>query len=366
VIRNTSEQAPKISKEDLAMLNGYAMRNATHEIELKDVRILIDAPGCAVDQMAGGIEDITRFGISPSLIGHIARTSKRLYPINGLRHVPNAAILKLMTIRFGTHDVFQLQYFGHLLFRDPSTIRQKTISVHFSDKSISVSRPGDHVWSDIRSIDDLSNVMTGLARAAEAFLHPSILGSAEIMRLLKILTELYDDTGGVASIPQMLAVIETRLSERAANLRQKASGQEATILPFDELPKGSQDMMSNLEDDAKASFRSLRNSIDRRSATGETRVGRRRKVPEGLGPLGKPAKYQRKGEAQDALGTEPERPKRGREITCARCAGIGHISRGCKKPYAKVSKLPAAIQALGRKIRDDDKIGYEDCKPRKD
>jgi len=48
-----------------------------------------------------------------------------------------------------------------------------------------------------------------------------------------------------------------------------------------------------------------------------------------------------------------------------RCAEKGHISRGCKKPYAKVSKMPAAIQALVKRIRDDAKIGYEDGKPHK-
>jgi len=365
IVRNTSDQAPKISVEDLMLLDGYAIRHATREITLENVRILINAPSTVIEQMAAGIEDISRFQISPVLVAYVEQISSELYPINGLRHVPNAALLKLVTIRFGVHDVFPIEYFGHLLFRDPSTLKGKPISVHCAEKSIQVRRPGDHVWSEIIYMNDLSTAMVGLAGAARALLHPSILGSDEIMLLHGKFTELFDNTGGVASIPQMLAILKLRLFERASNLRQKAVGQEAEIKPLNMLLKGSQDAWNNLEDDAKASFRMLRNNIDRRYATGETSIGSKREVPEGLGPLGRPVKYQRKKEkATPFTPEEPENKKRDK-IVCARCAEKGHISRGCKKPWAKVSKMPAAIQALAKRIRDDEKIGYEDGKPHK-
>jgi len=189
--------------------------------------------------MAAGIEDTSRFQISPILVSHVEQISRDLFPINGLRHVPCAALLKLVTIRFGVHDVFPLEYFGHLLFKDPSTFKGKALSVHCADKSIQVGRPGDHVWSEIIHMEDLFIAMAGLARATEVLLHPSILGAEEIMTFYKKFAELFYNTGGVESIPQMLSVLRLRLFKRASNLRQKAVGQETEIEPLSILRKGS-------------------------------------------------------------------------------------------------------------------------------
>jgi len=365
IVRSPAEQAPKITSANLEKLESFVVRNAINEITVEDVGILIDAAGPVVEQVPGGVEDVYKFYISTLFLKEIERIKDARYTEFSLRMVPTASLLKLVTIRFDTHDIFDLEYFGHLLYRDRKD-QSKAMNVHYADKAISIVAPKNHVWSEIVSMTDLATVMTGLADAAELLLHKTILSGDEIRKLLKKFQDLYDLKAGVASVSRMKQVLKQRLSERATALRQIANGQTSVLRPLHELRNSSADLYGILTGDADAALQVMRVTRDLGGGTGETRVGRKRHNPRGYGPLGKTIDYFRPKKPSQ---TENEKDKESDEVrpppTCAKCGVKGHKLPQCKKSWCPLSKLPAQLKALGKRKREEAKVDLETGKPAK-
>jgi len=366
VVRAPAEQAPKISRENLDILESYVVRNAINEIRVEQVGILIDAAGPIVEQVQGGVEDVYKFYISTLFLKEIERIKDLKYTEFGLRLVPTAMLLKLVTIRFDKNDIFSLQYFGHLLYRDRRE-QNKTMNVNYADKSISVMAPQMHAWSEIIVMDDLATVMRGLADAANMLLHPSILSAEEIIALLNKFHEVYDSKAGLASTKRMKGVLRQRLSERATALRQIANGQTSVKEPLHILRGASLDLFNILVSDADASIQVMRVTREMGGGTGETRIGKKRTVARGYGPLEKSIDYFR-----------PKKPGKGDTIIdptdretdevkpvpiCAKCTLSGHKMAQCRKGWGPLSKLPAHLKSLGKRKRDEAKVDHETGKP---
>lgn len=59
-------------------------------------------------------------------------------------------------------------------------------------------------------------------------------------------------------------------------------------------------------------------------------------------------------------GQGDERQGTGRTHTCMRCGAGGHRARGCKGPFAPISRFwPIGLQALARRLREDNDIPIE-------
>jgi len=143
---DTSDEQPKITPEEQRILDHHLDTDSTREIPLEQVGILIKAVGSQLQYMAVGGHDIKQVRMSDRLGPYIHRTVKAFCPPHGLVHVPEVAILKLLTLKFDIYDNLRLELFGLLLYRDNSSVTSGTYRVTGPAKPLNVFKPQRHIW----------------------------------------------------------------------------------------------------------------------------------------------------------------------------------------------------------------------------
>lgn len=386
VTHDSSSQAAPISPANLARLEKYLLEQKTQDIQLEEIKLLVDAVGPAIEMMQPGGSDLSKIDMSPRMSDFIKTVQMELYRPGGHRWVPEIALLKLLTMRFGSEDQFVLNHFGLLMFEDDSDAPKKPLHIKGPTRTLTVEPARGHIWERIRTWAQLTAVLDGLADAVHRLLHPSILSRDDILALGRALRKIYDDSQARANISDLKQILTQKLSERARDLRTLAAGAAADLPPFDSFEENTASGALWARANMNATFASqLFKSRHRFDPDGETLIGRRHAKPEGIDASGRERAYKRRnppggeppkdGKKQRQYGETPpgshaQHQQQAPEFKddCLRCGKPGHRAWGCQN---KPCKIKAAWMDPGKRhlrhiaelVRRQAKVAIEYEKP---
>jgi len=380
ITQDGSSLKSPISPDDLCKLEKYLLDERTCDIKLEDARLLMNAPGAAIELMQPGGSDLSKIDMTPRMKDYISTMQMAMYKKGSCRWVPEMALLKLITLRFTEQDRFVLSHFGHILYEDKSDAPRTIMHLKGATRSLQVMKPFDHWWAKITYWPNLTDVMDGLGDAIEKLLHPSLISRNDIDSLRRELRSIYDDSQGRASVPDLKRILVHKLSERCRDLRSIAAGGTVELEPFNEFnpqktsgvlyaaAKRSADFMAEVAKSRKSGYED-----------GETILGKRQFRPDGIDAMGREGSYKRKKQSPPV--TTPEKPKqapggqppgfnprdanlRNQNMVCFRCGKKGHRALGCTGQICKIKQDwidPARphLKQLAEKIRQKAGVAIE-------
>jgi len=351
VTHDSSSQAAPISPADALRLETFLLAQKSQDISIEDINLLVDAPGAAIEMMHPGGSDLSKIDMTPRLSDYIRTVQMEMYRKGGHRLVPEIALLKLLTMRFGINDSFVLNFFGHLMFEDTSEEPKAPKQLKGPTRTLTVEAPREHVWEPINTWAQLTAVIDGLGDAVDRLLHPSIISRNDILSLGRALRKIYDDSQARATVYDLRQILKHKLSERCRDLRAIAAGASANLMSMDEFDESLTSGVLWARANTNAQFASqLYNNRNAYKADGETLIGRRSNRPQGVDAHGRERVYKRRAppggdepnKRHKEDGQRPQSAPGGQQPPgefkdeCLRCGQSNHRAWGCKNKIVKI------------------------------
>lgn len=356
------EGSNRLSPLEQNQLDDMLIQKQINELTAEHLHLLIKSSCEGLVALEPGMQDISKIDLPAQLGERLNAAFQELYPTHSVRLVPLTALTKLVTLRLGETDNIGIEFFGHLLFKDPNYVSTGRQTIKSSKGIMQVLHAKKHIWQKIYRIEHLDAVCIGLAEAVQHLLHPSIFDHQQILALHSVLRKAHDRWGGKAIVPQLANVLRVRLSEYATALKQAVARNERnpTIPEFDKLGATSADMLAEVQGNARQTCNSNLNAYG--IASGETIFGARQKLASGISAQLTTATYQRSARNQDDTrnpGTKLAATQENR-APCVRCDNIACTKRAdkCDKRWCKIKKAwtPRTVQIAVEKRR---KAGVE-------
>lgn len=129
---NPKEGKGPIKTGQIERIEKDVRSGGTESIQLKDVKLQVDAPGTEIAALQPGGGDLSPLSTLISLKAHIADSIMILSPNASLLRIPPFALLKLVRLRLWTANLLCFETFGHLVWKDPvlSRLESRNTRIH--------------------------------------------------------------------------------------------------------------------------------------------------------------------------------------------------------------------------------------------
>lgn len=257
--------------------------------------------GSALTGMQKGGRDLKGVSMSSEVLGYLTRTREALCPIDLMRAFPEAALVRLQTLKLGPNDNFKIEAFGLLAVKDTYRSHGATKMVSVLGSHREITQAGKELICPIDTIYDLSNVIDGLADAAQYLLHPTILNHTHLRNLGCILKKVWMNRAGYMDIRSLVDVVKVRLAEHATAVRSKSDNQSIVLRPLDEFDIRSGEMFEEANQTSKfkaVTMSSIAQDMDGRTETVAAAMQIRNR---GVNPNGEVKTYRRAVKNSDPI-----------------------------------------------------------------
>lgn len=100
------------------ILDSYMRRDSSREINIAEVRLLIDATVIEICMLHAGADEIRSLNSSQLFKSLLMAIRDEVAPRAALRKIPSVAIAKVLSLRISRGDKFHLARFGPALWRN--------------------------------------------------------------------------------------------------------------------------------------------------------------------------------------------------------------------------------------------------------
>lgn len=139
---------------------------------MKDVKLLCESSGTEIAALQPGGGHLSPMSTSLHLKTHISNDFMTLYPTASHLRIPPVELFQIITLRFYTADLFFLEHFGYLMWKDPVIVPIGMAKHSATLEDMMVMNSKKDLWASNTSLTALMNAVNGLFKANDLLIHP--------------------------------------------------------------------------------------------------------------------------------------------------------------------------------------------------
>lgn len=163
-----------IKKVDIDKLDRAIRAGGTCMIRMTYVRIQYASSGTEIVSLQPVGGDLSPLYTPLEVKTHISNAFVTLSPDASLLRIPPVALLKLATVRLSTAQIFFIEHFGHLVWKDPVIVPVGKSKYSSTSMDMTVIPATKDLCARTTSLTALMNDVNGLCFEIDIILHPSI------------------------------------------------------------------------------------------------------------------------------------------------------------------------------------------------
>lgn len=177
--REPADDEPKLTLTERDELEAVCKTDETRSIQISRARLQTESTGNAIIGLQPGGPDISRVKMAYYSETLLLKVHEELGTSDSLRKIPLVTLAKVFSLRITQKDSFVFEHLGLLISEDFSTQVSLT-KVRGTANGSPIIRAKKHQWAAVTTMEDLLNIVEGLAICVKRLHHPSVCSHQEI------------------------------------------------------------------------------------------------------------------------------------------------------------------------------------------